>query len=768
MAESKHPIIARGELYVEPITKKSGGGAKKIPHEYETAKQKIISDIDKIFQVIQEKRELFLEEKIVCIRMEPKFEAKSYVPTQLLTDESMSIVGGRKYTFIDDTRKEQVAKLYFIKTDDTGIEKLKETLSLGKKDSVDAWCDQVGSIHSMDLLLPEEKIMGFPNGWENGTVEIVLHPLQNELEKMLSLFYSASKIPAKNTRVKTYEDGLTFISAKCNRSEMDKLKYFNPLRAIHPLGHIGITPVRMLSGGIAPKLTQSTKKSIIKVGVFDGGADDSIPLLKGHVKAIDCVSTAPNTDCLSHGSAVCGVVLHGNFAGKGMPDVLPIPCLSVESYRVLPIKDQDDFELYEAIDAIEKTVSSRKDIKLYNLSFGPAGAIIDDSINRFTYVLDRLTYEVPENEVNPLFCVAVGNDGELSEPLNRIQSPSDLVNGLGIGSYTYNIDGTKKRAPYSCIGSGREGAKIKPDFLDFGGSIDKPFVLVGLQADSLAISAGTSFASPLSVNKIGKLMAQSENISPHIGRTLLIHNSSIDTNLSQEEQGYGYCIEEAADVLLCNDKKVTILYAGTLEPTQIVNLPIFSPKINVVQGIVNISWTITTIVAPYANDPDAYTNNCIEDVFFPHDMTFKFYKRDSTTREIISTKKLNLFKPKDVTEAKVLFEQGYYRSEFPASHPVKHSWNESYLRATGFKWDTVIKKSQRMRGSSLLNPALTLHAIDRNGFNAQQIQYYVAITIEAPKYAGSLYDTILQTYQNLTPIKIRNINRIMVDVTHNQ
>lgn len=765
MAENKHPIIAHGEIYVKPISKKGGGGDKKIPHEYEAARKKIICDIDRIFEVIQEKQEIFLEEKIVCVRMEPNFEAKSYVPFQLLADESMSIVGGRRYNFIDDMLEEQVAKLYFIKTDDIGIRKIKETLSLGSRDSVKEWRNQVGSIHSMDLLLPEEKIMGFPDEWEVGTVEIVLHPLRDKLDNMLSIFYSISEIPVENTRIKTYEDGLTFISAKCGLKEINKLKHLNPLRAIHPLGRIGIAPLRMLSDGSSPKLTQLNKKSMITVGVFDGGADESIPLLKEHVKAIDCVSTASQADYISHGSAVCGVVLHGNLAGKGKSDVLPTPCVSVESYRVLPIQDQNDFELYEALDAIESIVSSRKNIRLYNLSFGPVGAIVDDSINRFTYVLDRLTYEVSENEVNPLFCVAVGNDGELDEPFNRIQSPSDLVNGLGIGAYTYKTDGTKTRAPYSCIGKGREGAKIKPDFLDFGGSVDRPFVLVGTQPGLLATSAGTSFASPLSVNKIGKLMAKSENIVPHIGRTLLIHNSTVDDNLSQEEQGHGYCQEDIEDILLCDDKRVTILYAGSLEPSQTVHLPIFSPKINAVKGMVNISWTITTIVAPYVNDTDAYTNNCIEDVFVPHDMTFNFYKKNKSTKKILKTKKLNLFKPDHVAKAKALIDEGYYRSDFPASHQTKHSWNESDLRATDFKWDTVIKKVQRMRGSSLLNPALTLHAIDRNGFNAQHIQYYAAITIEAPNYVGSLYDTVLQTYQSLTPIEIRNVNRIMVDIS---
>lgn len=35
MSGEKHPIIAHGELYVEPIVKKSRPIDKSIPHEYE-------------------------------------------------------------------------------------------------------------------------------------------------------------------------------------------------------------------------------------------------------------------------------------------------------------------------------------------------------------------------------------------------------------------------------------------------------------------------------------------------------------------------------------------------------------------------------------------------------------------------------------------------------------------------------------------------------------------------------------------------------------
>jgi len=518
----------------------------------------------------------------------------------------------------------------------------------------------------------------------------------------------------------------------------------------------------LISGIESPLLPQSNKKSSIVVGVFDGGVDSSHSLLVGYVKDNSSVTTPPDADYVEHGSSVCGTVLHGNLAGKTKADMLPVPHTSIESYRVLPQSDLTDFELYEAIDAIEATVNSRMDIKLYNLSLGPDGAIIDDSISRFTYVLDKLTYDPQDDDVNPLFCVACGNDGDLASPLNRIQSPADMVNGIGVGAYTYHTDGSKIRTSYSCIGSGREGAKVKPDVLEFGGSPDRPFIVIGPQSNSLVGTCGTSFATPLVTHKIGKLMAQSENITPHLGRTLIVHHADVDDQLSREEQGYGYSKESIDDTLTCLDKFVTVLYSGKLVPSETVHLPIFAPRINDVKGMVNISWTITTIVAPYANDPDAYTNNCIADTFIPHAMTYNFSKRNSAGK-VVKVKKLNLLKNEDVAQVQDLLNQGYVQSTFPVSKSSKHSWNESDLRASELKWDTVIRKNIRMRGSSLINPALTLQAIDRNGFNASHIKYHVAVSIDAPKYVGSLYDAVLQTYQNLAPIELRNINRIMVD-----
>ena len=94
----KHPIIANGQYYIEPLFKRNGGGLPTFPHEYGEAKVRLCSDISRIQDSIRDSEEVFLDEKIVCIRLEPKYEAKSYTPSSLVAESGMKLVGGRKYS----------------------------------------------------------------------------------------------------------------------------------------------------------------------------------------------------------------------------------------------------------------------------------------------------------------------------------------------------------------------------------------------------------------------------------------------------------------------------------------------------------------------------------------------------------------------------------------------------------------------------------------------------------------------------------------------
>ena len=757
MANERHPIIAHGELYVEPISKKSNYVNKSYPHEYEEVKTQLISNIDKITSTLSgenvESREIFIDEKIICLRMEPKFEAKSYIPNSIINSKNdMELIGGRKYS-IDD---EDSAKLYFVKTSDRGLAKFKQNLEEGTNDQNKSWRNQICSIRGVDLLSPDEKILGFDDNWQNGSVEIILHPIGENYQKAINALFELSNISYDEAQIRTYEDGLTFISTTCSKEQLERISNLNVLRTVHPMGKVSIEPLRLAVPGFkVPNVEYEKKISSIKVGVFDGGANETHPLLKNYVSCIDATSMPENSYCVDHGTGVCGIILHGNIGDKS-GSTLPIPNVSINCYRVFPLTDPNDSDLYEIIDTIENIVPNDKDTKLYNLSIGPAGAIVDDSISRFTYVLDKLTYSVDPDEVNPLFSIAVGNDGHLVYPLNRIQAPSDMVNGLSVGAYTFDSKGKMIRAPYSCIGEGREGGKIKPDILEFGGNYDHPFIVASNNANNVSGEMGTSFASPLAIHKIGSLMAQSQNISPHLGRALLIHTAEYDKKQTKLEQGFGFCQADVDDILTCEDNDVTLLYSGTLMTSQTAKLPIFSPRINTVSGNVKIKWTVATIVNPCINDPDAYTSNCIEDTFVPHDMTFNFTKKGYASH------KINMLNPNSAELAQELVNQGYTRSEHPVSHPAKRNWDEKDLRNKDLKWDTIISKQLSMRGASLSSPYLALHAIGRNDFKDDKIRYFAVISISAPKFEGSLYNAILQSYRNLAPIEIRNINRVLV------
>ena len=730
----RHPIIANGELYAQPVNKPIGGGPKTLPHEYEEAKARTLANLSALEAAFSDDKEVFMEEKIICLRLEPKFEAKSYVPSSIISAmPGGKIVGGRKYKLPSD-EDEVYAKLYFVKTTANGVSQLKSALENGTNDSVEQWRNQLRSLYSIDLLSEDEKVMGFENDWDAGSVEFVLHPFPGYTDDKIRRFIQISGIDEASIRVKTYDDGITFISANCSQTQIQSVKRFNALRAIHPLGMIDISTVRSITGSSLPQKTASKRRPSVKVGVFDGGADPKIPILQGYVSEIDATGADELPALVHHGSGVCSAILYGSLAGKSSKDTLDSPMVSIDCYRVLPLNDYRDIELYEAIDTIENIVPNQPDTRLFNLSFGPKGAIVDDSISRFSYALDQLTYNVPEGVSNPLFVVAVGNDGELPADLNRIQAPADMVNGLGIGAYTFDANRDKVPSTYSCVGPGREGGKTKPDLLDFGGD--------------------QSYPAPMVTGKIGKMMAMSKSVTPHLGRALLIHHADDNQSFPTNVQGFGFCKEQINDVLECGDNCVTVMYQGKILPTQYLSLPVFAPRINEMSGIVEIGWTVALVVSPNANDPDAYTNNCIEDVFYPHSMKFNFAKTGETTRTINLLEGLAL--------AKELIENGYKKSALPVSHPAKTSWDESDLRVTELKWDTVIRKTVRMRSNSLFDPTLILHAMGRNGFESKPLSYNVIVTINAPKYKGNLYDAVLQTYRNLSPIEIRAESRIVV------
>ncbi|MGL4820081.1 MAG: S8 family peptidase, partial [Bacilli bacterium] len=450
---------------------------------------------------------------------------------------------------------------------------------------------------------------------------------------------------------------------------------------------------------------------------------------------------------VDHGTAVAGVVLYGDLNQYERNTNLSDPMVTVESFRVLPKSNPADLDLYEAIDFIEAIVPTRNDIDVYNLSFGPAGPIVDDEISRFTFSLDQLAWNYKK-----LFVVAVGNDGEQMSPYNRVQAPADLVNGLGVGAYTFNQNGEKIRAPYSCIGGGREGCKVKPDVVAFGGDSHYPMHLLSTNQDDVCLQAGTSFSAPVIASKAAEILGRCNQFNPLVARALIVH-SARNPNQVDNEMGYGIVDLTVDEMLQCKSNHVTVIYSSALNPAAYAKLPIPLPVNASIDGDVHLTWTITTLSKANPLHIEDYTESAVEDTFYPHHKKFNF-KKDN------KNKKHHLEDDADIISR--LEAEGWIRSTWPASSSPEQYQSEQARRGE-LKWDTVVKKWKRMRISSLERPHLVLHGMGRNG-SSDRIDYATVITISTPKYQGNLYEDILNEYSVLEPVFIRNRNEVLLPV----
>lgn len=336
----KHPIVGNGQYYIEPIIKRTFGAEPTFPHEYAEAKVRLSADIEKIQDLFLDSDEIFVDKKIVCVRLEPKFEAKSYTPNSLIADSNMKLVGGRRYSI--DCEETTKGKLYFMRASNCDLENLKSKLTSGKKDHVKKWQNQICTIKSIDLLHPDEKVLGFDDSWTAGTVEVVIHPLGTDRDRAIEGFFNATGIQKEKAEVRSYDDGLTFICTYMDKTLIDRAKKYNPLRSLKPINDDWDDPFRMSAMVTpAPKLPKKLFKSDIKIGIFDGGVQAGTDLFEPFVTNHDMVEEKPTVKGLDHGAGVCGAALYGNLAGKTEMDEVENPVVSVESFRVFSAKKQE-------------------------------------------------------------------------------------------------------------------------------------------------------------------------------------------------------------------------------------------------------------------------------------------------------------------------------------------------------------------------------------------------------------------------------------------
>lgn len=750
----RRPILYKGETYSKPVQKRSGGGGKEPGVSFQDAKTKMIADLDKVKVEMRSTASTYKtpNEMILCFRLLPEFSAKSYYPATLFENDAningIQEIGSRLWRTTEsdassENDKTSVGKMFFVRATENSLDRFKEKLNqnehlLNKNFQLD-----VRKIKEINILTSSEQVLGFGDNWSEGRIEAVIHPFEQDSEAALNNFVQIlenSKVDLNTMKARQYDGGITFISFFGNKQAVNNLAGYNPLRTMHPLASREFPDTRSTLVAGLPLEPTFTSKPTIKVGIIDGGLAAGNKYLDNYVEIEDSVPGAAHPKGLEHGAQVTAAALYGAINNYANTHQLPEPPVSAKVFRVLSVTSGADPDLYEAIDAIEKIVPNNPDISVYNLSLGPKGPILDDHISRFTFACDLLskTHEV-------LFCVAVGNDGEMTG-YDRIQAPSDMVNGLAIGAYTFD-NGEKKRAPYSCKGPGREGSKLKPDIMAFGGCERNPIHLISSQDTQRSYTAGTSFSSPIASAAAAQLVGGSNKaISTLVARALMVHSTPEKKLRSHcTEMGHGTLPDKIEDIIVCPEKSYTLIYEGEIDPKTYVQYEI--PWSNDIQeGTVSFRWTMAVLTNVDPHSPDDYTTNSIETTFYPNSKKFVFKRGGQTKRLDVED---------DATEIAQLIADGWEQSEFPLSEsgPVPYE-TENDLRAQ-LKWDSIDCREKSKKANGVKSPMFHVHTMNRGKRNSTgKVKFALVLTIEAPKANVDLYSRVITNFPNLLPLRV--------------
>ncbi|WP_081887815.1 S8 family peptidase [Verrucomicrobium sp. BvORR034] len=768
---SKRLILANGEKYIVTIQKKKPGRSGDLPRTYDEARTLVRNELTSAlgnFASLPD-RKRYDDEAVLCLRLHPERMAKSYDPKGLLdTVRDLENVGSRSYKVrtqdvaqtkrikkqLESGIEELTGRLVFIRSNDAGFRRLLKKLDESERALGKSFCEDIQSIERFDLLRSKEQLL-FPAGWKEGRVELVLHPTRHSEAEQMSFLGNLFDQGAKPImQARPYPDGPTFISCYLSEAALAAIADVNPLRAAHPLVFGGLEDLRSAALFPAPLPPSNSQRSIVRVGIFDGGIDITNAHLKDHAEQDENLSidTPPDTQCVAHGTAVAGAILYGALNDRKIKENLPAPQVSVVSVRALPTSSISDPDLYECIDVIENAVPVRNDVKFWNISFGPRGPIADDSISRFTYALDALAVA---HKVG--FCVAVGNDGDAGPDLNRIQAPSDLVNGLGVGAHTI-LDRSITHAEYSCHGPGRECGKLKPEVTAFGGCNLNPIHLLSLNSGQKLLTKGTSFASPQVASLAGQANGYIDRSSPLLARALVVHTATHTKSKPDERLGYGAIASNFDELVRCDANHVTIVFQKSLAPKEFVKLPIMLPAGLVTVGTATIAWTIACLPSVNALHPSDYTSACIEDTFYPNSQIHRISPPKGAGR--LREKILHL--GNDADELNKLRDEGWTVSELPVTYSPKYR-TEAQKRAVEQKWEPLVKRVVEMPADSLATPFLVLHAIPRKE-STGRLEFAAAVSITVPEFQGDLYDTILRTNPALQPVRLRSEAELRIQI----
>lgn len=719
---NKNMLLGYGETLTSPVILNTGGGPKNKPYTYEENKPVIVAQLNEVISEINNTLPLAMPEgkAVVKFVLHPAFLAKSYFPVKLLNKFSLQNIGSkavsikpRKNIKKKGWREEYTTACIYVSGKKENFQNFLDTLNEDKLNQ--SLKDDFITLESISILTISDKVKSFNND-EVVAVEIALHT-PNTPSGIVDAFETFAKqngvfIDKKRSiNVK----GLTFIPAKASKDMALKLAEFSFLRTLRQLPELRVNdPVILRSSTNETTFSPPSERAInpdLKVAIFDGGLgiNNFDPWVKEYIWGNGNTSA----QLLSHGQDVTSTILFGVVNSNTKK--LSVPYCNIDHYRVLDSDiNNTDTDLFDVLIRI-KTILEQTKYDYINLSLGPRLPIDDDDVHVWTSTLEEIFAKS-----GTLCTIAVGNDGHLPESLNRIQPPSDLINGLSVGAAT-SLSDDWERCLYSCIGPGRSPGYIKPDGVAFGGHAEEPFQTYSPMNNGIVSTAGTSFAAPLVLRQAIALSTSLQyNITPLTAKALLVHHAE-PKDFPRHEIGWGRFPNDINDIIYCSDDEVKVIYQGILKPSQYMRALIPIPNIPM-RGNVNLRATLCFSTSV---DPE-------------HSLNYTRSGLEVTMR-------------KSTDDAPGL--------TFPFFNQKRIYMDESEQR-DAHKWENTIRSEHKFKANQLTTPCFDIIYYGRDcGMpvhinELEDLPYVLVVTLSAEEMPN-LYNLIRQKYQTLQPIQVQ-------------
>lgn len=753
---TSRPLLSKGEaLRIDVTAPRQSGGTKFEPQTAEQAREILLPLLQKTvatgFSLNQKLRgeRLYIEARLL-----PNYIAASSFPSELLTQIGAVAVGSRADQGIYKTKSKETktgTRRMILSVDDRGLQALLELIQYGGQTKREKQAfHEIRTLDYISLSTPPTTLLDS----ESATWEAVLHPEIEIAGKVVATgdavlgkwFQLVEELGGQPNRkyVRTV-GGLTFMALTLRGDSIKLAAQFNPLRVLRPMPEIRIRPKigRRSASVFLPPTPTSYPTNLPRVAVFDGGIARQTSLFPN--SSIALTPEDPDLTDLAHGTGVTGIAMYG-LVKPG--DTASAPPLPVDSYRVLPTPNNpNDPDEYWIVDQIDKIVRETRPA-IINLSIGLELAVDDKEPDYWTSKLDEIAWEY-----DTLFVVAAGNYGHLPQNtgLHRVQVPADMANGLSVGA-TDSLPPTRPwvRAPYSSMGPGRQGSRIQPICVQFGGVANNEFPL--LTADGTFLyDAGTSYAAPLVTHALSQLSTHLPNHNPSVLRAFTTHFSERHPTHKRvrDEVGYGRAPLSFEQNLVCGADEVHVLYTDEVRRGELLGYQVPIPIGSTGDLEVRITLAYASPVNP--KEPTEYTRASIELAFRPDARKYSF----RPPKDLASKSQVHDLGSK---EALKLLKDGWKPGQEPITRGLGTSGAipEGQLRDEG-KWETIRHTRISLKTGNYSDSRIEVSYLARQDGaldNARTaVPFALLITVVDKSKSGTLYDDVRRQFAVLQPMQ---------------